>query len=67
MSWLLKSRERLIFFNFNSVEKSQLTILHMSRQLSCRDMSKIVAWYDYEFLHMIMSNCANLDYELLNS
>ena len=26
---------------------SQVTILHMSRQLSCRDMHKIVAWLNY--------------------
>ena len=28
---------------------NQLTILHMSRQLSCRDMCKIVTWFDHHF------------------
>ena len=30
---------------------NQATILHMSRQLSCRGMGKIVTWLDHYYSH----------------
>ena len=38
---------RIILLLFEKWWSDQITILHMSRQLSCRDMCKFVTWSDY--------------------
>ena len=66
MHILLKSHENYLF-PFHFPWSNQVTNLHMSRQLSCRDMCKIVIWLD----HYCLSKKNeifwwDLDYELIN-
>ena len=51
-SWAHKWNLAKIMFSLILIQmKYQVIILHMSRQLSCRDMCKIVTWFDNYSLH----------------